>query len=312
MLEENTKLYNGSTELSSNDKEIFFHNLRKLRNSKKIYYIYRGQDNLKEQYNTDCSNIDLLCHYIFVLGEKGKHFIEERTKSYENVFEFLWNKLHNKVCNLKFEADGSLKAVESFLTNNPQIKSYFSDINNEHNFLELANLPINDSVKIKDYYFTLLHTIGKSALPNSYFLSSTLDEYQTKRFTNGSGILLFGWIPKKGYKDNIIKYEDVCRRNDFIYTMNLPTYDIPVYEEQKEICLKCGLLPHYTIGFKHDKNFYVNPNFLVEWNDNIPCEGVSVKQDDFNILFEKSKYHRSFLYCDGVYCVIDKKDSDIL
>lgn len=52
--------------------------VKKLKASKKAYFIYRGESNLLEHYNADTENILQLCEKIFMVGIKGRQFITSR------------------------------------------------------------------------------------------------------------------------------------------------------------------------------------------------------------------------------------------
>ena len=123
---------------------------------------------------------------------------------------------------------------------------------------------------------------------------------------------MYGWLPRKGLKNRIIKYNDAEINNIFIKSLNLPTYQFHIYPEQSEICIKCGLLPHYIIGFQHNKRFYINPNTLKQWNDNIVYEGLDLDQKEFNDMFKATKLKQSFIFIDGNYYVISDKDVTVI
>lgn len=118
--------------------------------------------------------------------------------------------------------------------------------------------------------------------------------------------------PRKGLKHKIIKYEDICTPNEFIKTLGLPSYDIPLYPSQKEICLKGCMFPHFIIGFQYKQNFYVNPwIFKNPWNKDIICEGLDIDQSQFTKLFNESNYNQSLMFCDGNYYILDYSGKDV-
>ena len=153
----------------------------------------------------------------------------------------------------------------------------------------------------------LFRSIGKSGNGESYFLSTSTKYSVADKFKGDNNIIIYGWLPKKGIKKCIINYQDVGKYSQFVKSMELPTHQEPIYPEQCEICIKCGLLPHFIIGFQYDNRFYINPNTLKQWNDNIVYVGLDIGQEDFNDLFNATKLEQSFIFIDGNYYVISKE-----
>ena len=138
---------------------------------------------------------------------------------------------------------------------------YFSDEHNKEHFENLSQLSAAEANKVADYYLSILHTIGKSGNDKSYFLSSSTNYLVANKF-QGNNVIIYGWLPRKGIKSRIIKYNDIETNSQYVKSLNLPTYQFPIDPEQCEICIKCGLLPHFIIGFQHDNRFYINPHTL--------------------------------------------------
>lgn len=301
-------LYINSKEISAEEQECFSSFLNHLKSSRKVCFISRGDGNLEKHYGTSLDNIPLLIQNIFVLGEKGRSFLEGHM-SYGNVFQILWDKFNEKVCGLKFGKPNSLKHVSTFLKENPSIKNYFSDNTNRDSFVNLSELPDKEKGAIADYYFAILHTIGKSVFPKSYFLSTSKKQNVAEKFANkGEGIILYGWAPRRGLKKNILKSIDLEEKCKIVERHSLPTCKSSVYPDQKEICLKCGLLPHFIIGFQHQNKFYINPATLNTWNDNILYDGMRIDQTKFKDFFNASNYSSSFVFIDGTYYIISNND----
>lgn len=291
--------------LSGEEKDTFGRFLNNLESSKKVNFIYRGTSHLNEQYNADISNIPLLSSYIFMIGEKGKMFADTHIKKY-NTLKFIWDKFNQKICRLNFQNENVKRIVSNFLDKNPQFKEYFLNENNKDSFLDLNK--VTETQKVVDYYLVLLHTIGKSGNGNSYFLSTTIDYSVAKNFSN-DGIILYGWIPCKGSDQQIIHYEDVNKYNNFIESLNLPSCQTPMYPQQKEICLKCGLLPHFIIGFQYKEKFYINPNILkTPWSDNIVYNGININQTSFHEVIQHTRYKRTALFYDGNYYILQDNE----
>lgn len=300
--------YIGDTTLDCTERTTFFQFVHHLVSSGKARFIYRGESNLNEQFNTDTTNIRLLSDYIFVIGEKGRRFLKDHNKKYDNIFEFIWDKFHAKVCGLRFSSIETKKRVKCFLDGNQNFIEYFCDQNNHNDFISRL---AKEKKEVADYYLAILHTIGKSGNSHSYFLSSSEDISIANKFrgNDNNAIVLYGWIPKKGWKKKIISYNDMNIYDEVINQLGLPTYQTPMYMEQKEICLKCGLLPHFIIGFQHNEKFYINPNILNnEWCEDIIYNGLCVDQSHFGETFEKTNYKISYVFCNGEYNIIIDND----
>lgn len=287
------------------DRFILF--VKRLKSSRRVRFLYRGDSNIIEQYNVDSSNLSLLAHFIFCLGGKGRYFFQNKLVDINSVFSLIWDKFHNKVCKLNFASEGTKEHMSDFLSKNPMFNHYFSDEHNKEHFESLSQLAIDKANEVADYYLSILHTIGKSGNGKSYFLSSSTNYLVVDKFKGDNNIIIYGWLPKKGLKDRIIKYIDVEKNRPFVKSLNLPTCQVPIYPEQSEVCIKCGLLPHYIIGFQHNNSFYINPNTLKQWDDKIVYDGLDVDQKGFNDLFKGTKLKQSFIFIDGNYYVISNK-----
>ena len=292
------------------DRFVLF--IQKLKSSRRVRFIYRGNSNIVEQYNIDTSDMPLLASRIFCLGDKGRYFFQNKLVDRNSIFSLIWEKFHNKVCQLKFASYATIERMKEFLKENSMLNNYFSDEHNKEHFEGLSRLSVVEANKVSDYYLSILHTIGKSGNGESYFLSSSTNYLVADKFKGDNNIIMYGWLPRKGLKNRIIKYNDAEINNIFIKSFNLPTYQFHIYPEQSEICIKCGLLPHYIIGFQHNKRFYINPNTLKQWNDNIVYEGLDLDQKEFNDMFKATKLKQSFIFIDGNYYVISDKDVTVI
>ncbi len=298
-------LYENNTKIKKEDQNKFFEFIRHLKSSRKVRFIYRGESNLNEQYGTDTRNISLLSQYVFMIGEKSRTFLENRCE-YDNIFKFIWDKFFNKVCKMNFDSDRTKAKLEQFLADNSGLNDYFSNKGNRRDFIGNNTRSDKEQKVITDYYLALLHTIGKSGNARSHFLSSSTECSVADGFKDENGIILYGWIPRKGLKDKVISYEGIGECNDLIASFKLPIYQVPIYPEQKEICLKFGWLPHFIIGFQYQDRFYINPNALKPWRTEIVYDGLDVDQSGFIEIFNTTNYECFYLFIDGNYTVIDK------
>lgn len=295
-------LYVDNRLATSSDKKIFFQFIKNLRKSKNVRFIYRGENNLNKHYNTDISNIPVLCQHIFLVGEKGKIFREEHFQEANNMFHIIWDKINKIVFPCSFKRQSQRFHVSNFIANNPEFEKYFSKEDNYYHFLEFNSAPIDVRNKIIDYYISLFHTMEINDNSNSYYLSSSSSIKVAHNFSNG-GIILFGWIPTKDINNRSVAYKDVSVNVSFIQSLGLPTYQVPVFPRQNEICLKCGLLPHFIIGFKYENCFYINPTILNPWHDDIIYNGLDINQTDFFNNLTKTNYKSAFYFIDGYYYV---------
>ena len=299
------EFYVNDQSASQKEQQQFFSFIKSLKSSKRVRFVFRGNSNIIKYYDTDVDNIPLLSHCIFCIGDKGCYFLQKKLIDFKEIFPVIWNKFNDKVCKLNFRSEQTKQHVLHFLKCNPEIQQYFSNEQNRKSFECISDLPIEDRKKVADYYLSILHTIGKSANGKSFFLSASKNYMVADEFKGANSIIIYGWLPKKGINNHIIKYIDVEKSSSFVKKIGLPTCNVPIYPEQREICIKCGLLPNYIIGFQHDNKFYINPNILkTQWHDNIVYDGLDIDQKNFNDLLTKSKYSQSFIYYDGDYYLI--------
>ena len=302
--------------LTDEEHHDFMDNLSILCSDKKSIKIYRGTSKLRKQYNTDTNDMSQLCDIIFMIGEKSFYFWNDNHIKYKfvnsawedevakrGIVDFLWFQLHEKVCSLNFKCPRTKHKVGKFLYRDLTFFRFFNDEHNEFKFKNcLGELNQHDWYIVQGYYCSLLHTIGKSAIGESYFLSSSVDVRVAEHFRN-NGIIICGWLPRKGLKERKLSYYNMLNPNEsFIRSLGLPTWRTAVYEEQKEFCLKCGILPHYMVGLCHKDIFYVNPSFIKETiDDNTILTGLNVNQKPFQDYLKKTNYGRSYILCDGLY-----------
>lgn len=249
-----------------------------------------------------------------MLGEKSHRFetnsgdgisIEDCSN---RVFEIIFDKFHDDIC------PNTNSKVESFLSNNPEIGMFFSDSDNRTRFASIIeNQDETNKSYIKDYYFSLLHTMNeiiaantkdKSIKKNSYFISATTKIKIAKQFRHR--IIIVTWIPSCERNNQIIKSCDVNEYDDFIKRIGLPTYHVSPYPHQSEICIKGGILPHYIVGFSYKNSFIVNPNLLTQITSSYDFEklikkGIEINQAPFDNEIQKTNYKGRFLCIDGFY-----------
>lgn len=303
--------YGEENSKKSNDFSCFFDFVDKFCSAKNRTILYRGC-NPEQVFQTKLFDIKGFSRILMTLGEKSHHFesnkyplicIDDCTK---DVFEFVFDRFHDKVCTLRFSNPNSLEKVKLFLEANPLINNYFSDGNNKARFISTVS-EMDDSKKrhILDYYFSLLHTIGKSADGNSYFISTSKSVQIAEQFKD-DGIIVVTWVPSSERNRQIICYNDINKLDNLIKTIGLPYYETSLYSEQEEVCIKGGILPHYIVGYAYKDSFIVNPNLITQISssydfENLLKDGINTDQTDFDNELQKTKYKRGFHCIDGDY-----------
>lgn len=284
-------------------------------NDKNITILYRGS-NPSDVFLSKIFDTKDFAKKMFMLGEKSHHF-EAGHKALIcvddcsiEVFEYIFDRLQDKICRLDFQNEKTRNSVAIFLKNNPEIKSFFSEGKNRESFISTITHNRLRKKRIKDYYFSLFHTIGKSANGDSYFISTSKSLDIAKRFQN-DGIILITWVPNSEKNRQIIRFEDVNKSNNTIQKLGLPIWNVSPYVEQEEICVKGGLIPHFIVGYSDGNSFVVNPSLLSQIINkdnitNILKEGIDIDQTLFDNEKQKTKYKGGFLCFDGeIYEIID-------
>ena len=132
-----------------------------------------------------------------------------------------------------------------------------------------------------------------------------------------SDATIYGWVPRSQMRKRLKSIEFVVTENYFhVKRLGLPYCETPVYPEQKEIALRCGILPHFIIGFKVGRYFYVNPAIfrsmdnmeklgtfrkLCTFKRNIICNGLEVDQTNFEEFCRKTNFKRFYTFDGNEY-----------
>ena len=221
------------------------------------------------------------------------------------TMEFIYNKIQKVFVQLNLKSERTKEKVGILVKKNPVFLAYWRHMTKEKWLNEIANLSKLKKVQLKDYYVALLHTVGLAGYGrNSYFLS-TSESYNIEKVMGlkQKYIELVGWAsPKLGVfsKSRFNKTADVIKQCGF------PVVDGAVFPEQKEITLKCGLLPHFIIGYFYEGGFEVNPAiFDTQDYSHAVKEGVVVNQSSFSEKIKNMNYRSTFLFCDDIYFQID-------
>lgn len=279
----------------------------------KSVFIFRYVDNkyLHAQFQSDLGNIEVLSKHLFLYGDKGKLFYEDLNQKTYNLdineidcknFEFIYNKLTKVFVDTENLTSKDIQVAISNLSNIQELRYFFSHTRVEEWCYKIAQLCENDKLIIKDYYVSILHTIGLAGYGrNTYFLSTSTNydfceilRKRNREMHNEDGIIILGWTSKREYVKTF-----GSKSYSLIKRLGFPLIESPIFPKQHEITLKCGLLPHFIIGYLYDDKFEINPYVLTV--DSIDKKGLPVDQKDFlqNISLTNLKYYYSV--CDGIY-----------
>ena len=284
-------------ELGRDEREMFLSFKRNFLCCKNKIIVYRGEndDNLYAQYQACSSMIGLLSEYLFILGAKGKAFWEGDT--YIKLFDASRDEVISSIWRGIRRALGS-SAENVFLfkkEDEENFKTMMNDLNPEEQELVL------------NYYYSYLHTKESNG---SYFLSSSKDLNVANEFSD-DGIIIVGWVPEVDSNYQLIRYTDICSKHKEIEKLGF-TVLTPQYQEEKEICLKCGMLPHFMLGYIVVRNnkFVVNPAVFETIKsgrcmDDVIGNGLSVSQDDFWDKIKQSGYNKCYRFEKGFFSELE-------
>lgn len=281
----------------------------------KLIFRYVGNDILIREYNCGLDNISLLSQYIFLYGDKSKLFYEDLNQKSYNLFideidkrnfEFIYDKLVKIFVHTdKLSSTNTKNALynsEDYLN----AHQYFLNVSKEYWINKILKINETERQLIKDYYVSYLHTIGLPAFGrNTYFLSTSTDYHFCRQWqiqnnrNNKDGIILVGWTKKCDIKKPAGK-----RINNLLKKYNLLTFNSTIFNKQKEVTIKCGLLPHFIIGYFYKDCFEINPNILTTKEADIPnivVNGLNIDQQKFLHIFSKTNFRSFYIQADDQY-----------
>lgn len=255
-------------------------------------FVYRADGNADSIYRASY-NQGIFAHRFFMIGVKGKFFIDEYDYNRINMFEHgmrVFDEI-NRIVSLEncIESPAFLSRINKFYQKNPKFVDYFRNQSNREVFASFFNLR---DFRINDYYEVFLHTVYKNGICNkeSKYLSTSLYQRIARKFQN-EGILMVGWLNKSG----LIYPNDVNQMKIALKSHELPTWT-SVFPHQHEICLKYGLPPHNIIGYYYDKRFYLNhhliANLAIRNIDEIVKRGCKINQETFLETLHQTRYTR--------------------
>ena len=91
------------------------------------------------------------------------------------------------------------------------------------------------------------------------------------------------------------------RNAETVERLGFPVIKSDIFPEQEEITYKCGLLPHFIIGFFYDDAFEVNP-YIFESDSflNVSQEGLPVCQAPFYERLKELNYRSTYIEIDDM------------
>lgn len=273
--------------------------------------IYRGENKSKLFKLYNCSDFTSFSHSLFLIGNKGRGFIEKASRStngkkkwqLEDVENDIFEELF-KIINIILKKPNSV--VQQFSWNNKALSDYFKDIKNIDSFISnVSELRKVEKIKVRDYYLTLIHQFENEYFyPVSSLLSVTADYSIADGFSgeNKEKIILFGWLPLNRRSDKYeITYDYLNLTEKILSDNDLPVYSDSFYPGEKEISLKGGILPHYIIGYLYsdwDSQIYfdINPNFMSLKDDSKLWieDGLPIDQSGFWDELKRTNFQGAF------------------
>jgi len=287
--------------------------------------VYRGTSNI-EMYRMDINELsqnnehlstNTLSRFsekLFMIGNKSFHFLStSNTFKIEDVgnpvFEELFNRLNRIITG---QSENREYIVNTFLSQNEEIKNFFSSEEKKMDFLtKTKNLKKEEKQLVKDYYIALLHAFHYDQFPNCYMLSTSKEFNVTQKFIKGKdyhkkgteGIVIISWIPKKD-----ITSIDLNRANKKVAQLGFPSYQSSPYTNEKEICIKAGILPHFMLGYilTKEKKFIINPHLIsqIKNPENIKSilnSSLEINQSHFKDILNDTEYKIYFTSLGGDY-----------
>lgn len=300
-------------ELSNSQCAKFCSFMMLFNTSRKKTFVARGEsdENLMNHYNFDTSDPQMLAQILFNIGAKGrlslsyKNGIDPDDTSTTNFAEIC--KLMNLALR-KADNGNSRRAsrMRNFISNN---RSFVNDFLTERTKLmsKYNNLSMADKQAVNIYYLYILHTINSYKYSKiSNFVSTSEDLDIANKFARN--LLILGWVPMYPTFSFVSKpkndyYGYLCK------SKHLPFLNKLIYPEQAEVSIRCGILPHFIIGFRIGNNFYVNPaifetmdmfsncqsdNQIKQLVDDIIKHGLRVDQSNFIEYCKLTNYIKYF------------------
>lgn len=304
-------------ELTNNQCVTFCNFIMLLTSCREMTLFARGEsdDNLTKHYNVGISDPQMLAQMIFNIGAKGRLCLHNEngidpddtsTVNFNRICEFMKlslryadNGYSKRAKKMKKFILANESFVHSILTDESKVVSKYENLNNA------------EKKDINIYYLYILHTINSHKYHKiSNFVSVSEDADIAEEFARD--LLFVGWVPLySSFRFVSSQKNDYFKR--LCTSKHLPYLNTPVYPEQAEISIRCGMLPHFIIGFRIENDFYVNPAIfetmnifsncrsfsqLKQYRTDIIKHGLKVDQSKF-IEYCKMTNYKKFFTFDG-------------
>ena len=315
----NFRLLNSNgNELSQEELNKFFEFYNMMSGSFNSRFIFRGESdrNLMRQYNVDTRTPELLSECLFMTGEKGRicwtdnEGINPDDDSTENFLRICTSLA--KYIDEGLKAGGNrTKRIKAFCEKE---EKFYDGIKKGESFVGVyEKLKPEDKRKVNLYYLALAHTISdKEYKETSGYISTTTNAGIADRFAHDACI--FGWVPynirKRKARKRTIDYVDTNQMSEMQST-GLPYCESAVFANQEEIAIRCGLLPHFIIGYAVEQNFYVNPAIFnaieiihgirtfrekFRYKRRIQLHGLEINQENFEEFCQRTNFKKFFTF----------------
>lgn len=311
--------------LSCNGNELTLEELNKLfefynmmSGSLNSRFIYRGESdrNLMRQFNVDTKTPEMLSKFLFMTGEKGRicwadnEGINPDDVSTENFLRICTSLA--KYIDEGLRVGGNrAKRIKAFCEKE---EKFYDGINNGKTFVGVyEKLKPEEKRKANLYYLAIVHTIGdKEYREISEYISTTTNAGIANRFAHDA--FIFGWVPHNLWKRKARKRTiDIVDTNQMteMQSTGLPYCDSAVFPNQEEIAIRCGLLPHFIIGYAVGEDFYVNPTIFnaidrmhemttfrekCSYKRRIQLHGLEINQENFEDFCKRTNFKKYFTF----------------
>ncbi len=291
--------------------------------------IMRGEsdENLNRQFFVDTKDPVFLAEFLFMTGEKArfcwteKFFVDPENTSIEN-FERILKSLSHYIHDGRRGMGTRAGRLNEFVERNTAFCSALEDIPKIAS--AYRTLSDRDKIVANLNYLSISHTINSLKYKDaSGLVSATTEPRVAARFA--ADAMIYGWVPKNARKGRsrgrTIDYVAACS-DETLKRMGLPYPETAVYPEQREVSVRCGLLPHFIIGFTVGDAFYVNPAIfstidrmhelrsfreLSRFKRDLQLYGMDVNQEHFFDFLRRTGYRR-YVTFDGDEYVIHHVD----
>lgn len=281
--------------------------------------IMRGEsdENLAQQFYADTKNPVALAGCLFMTGEKARYcwnnnkFVDPddaSTDNFNSICESLYHAIHDGACGKSKRAE----RIRAFCLNNAEFCKALKNISGIVKVYE--GLSVSDRQAANLHYLSIIHTINSLEHNRvSGFISTTTDAQVADEFSEDC--IIYGWVPKPPRVAAARRFRTIdiveARNRKTLKQLGLPFPNTPVYPKQNEISIRCGLLPHFIIGFTAGRGFYVNPavflamdkmhelttfRALSSYKRDLQLGGLEVNQEGFEDFLRQTNFRRYFTF----------------